>query len=382
VPPEPGPIFVGGTGRSGTTLVARLIAADERFALVPVELQLHAAPGGLADALAGRVSFAWLLPRLRGHWYARPAPGGGKRGLEGVCPRPRYDALVDALEAEWDAGPAAAAARFVEEVAGVSSPWVEMTPYNLRAAPGLAAMFPGARFVHATRSGLDTAASYREHGWAPDDVFDCLLWWADRLAEAARGAAAVAGRVEVVDLADLADDHDEVLARLAALLGAVGTDPVKRVGTDPVKRVGTDRVKRVGTDPVKRVGTDPVKRVGTDPVKRVGTDPGEVAVRWRAWAAAEIAPRRAAVGRWRERVPTADHARLVALYRRVVQRLERAGVAAPRDDLAAGELRSGLATRAWVTWRVVRWRAVAHRRWSWRRARWREPVARLLGRRR
>ena len=342
MPPEPGPIFVGGTGRSGTTLVARLIAADERFALVPVELQLHAAPGGLADALAGRVSFAWLLPRLRGHWYARPAPGGGKRGLEGVCPRPRYDALVDALEAEWDAGPAAAAARFVEEVAGVSSPWVEMTPYNLRAAPGLAAMFPGARFVHATRSGLDTAASYREHGWAPDDVFDCLLWWADRLAEAARGAAAVAGRVEVVDLADLADDHDEVLARLAALLGAVGTDPVKRVGTDP----------------------------------------GEVAVRWRAWAAAEIAPRRAAVGRWRERVPTADHARLVALYRRVVQRLERAGVAAPRDDLAAGELRSGLATRAWVTWRVVRWRAVAHRRWSWRRARWREPVARLLGRRR
>jgi cytidylate kinase len=48
------PIFVGGTGRSGTTIVARLLAEQPGYMLIPIELRVHAAPGGLSDLLERR----------------------------------------------------------------------------------------------------------------------------------------------------------------------------------------------------------------------------------------------------------------------------------------------------------------------------------------
>ena len=46
-------VFVGGTGRSGTTVTGRIIAAHPRLALIKVESKFISARGGLCDLALG-----------------------------------------------------------------------------------------------------------------------------------------------------------------------------------------------------------------------------------------------------------------------------------------------------------------------------------------
>lgn len=333
------PIFVGGTGRSGTTIVARLIGAHPRYHLVPIELQVHAAPGGLSDAVTGAVSLEWLLPHLGRYWFSHPAPGGGARGLVRICSRERYDDLLAHLQGRFVRDPAAAAALFVTglveplQARAGKEQWVEMTPLNIEFSPVLARAFPGARFVHATRSGLDTAASLQARTWAPDDPCDCLLFWHERLRRASLAARSLpSGRLVTLDLAQFGGSErarEDALARLVDFVGG---------GAEPM----------------------------------------------RAFLEDEIRASQARPGSWRERIEPAEHERFVALYRRLVADLRRSGVVPPSDDLGSGELRSGRGRRsllaAWTRYRIARWKLWDRRAWAWRRPRWRRVVSRLPGR--
>ncbi len=76
--PEPAPIlFVGGTGRSGTHVVSKILGNHSSYRKVPNEARFHTDPGGYPDVLAGRTGPDLFVYRLRHHWYrnfeARPA---------------------------------------------------------------------------------------------------------------------------------------------------------------------------------------------------------------------------------------------------------------------------------------------------------------------
>ncbi len=145
------PIFVGGTGRSGTTIVGRLLAEQHGYVLVPIELRVHAAPGGLAD-LEGKVEVEWFIARLYDFWYERPSASGQPTGLVGICPRACFDRAVQEFAEAFTIDPLAAAATLVHRVvapvlqdAGAAA-WVEMTPHNAAAATTLARVFPTGAF--------------------------------------------------------------------------------------------------------------------------------------------------------------------------------------------------------------------------------------------
>src|SRR5436190_6294998 len=61
-------VFVGGTGRSGTHVVARFLGRHNKIAAIPVECRFHTEPGGFPGLLAGEVSKEKFIRRMGGFW--------------------------------------------------------------------------------------------------------------------------------------------------------------------------------------------------------------------------------------------------------------------------------------------------------------------------
>lgn len=219
-----GVIFVGGSGRSGTSLIAKLLAAHPTIDLVPRELRVHSDPGGLTDWLAGRVAGPWLERRMRGYWMTRTSPTGDDRSLLRFCAdREEYLAAVDRFSTQCTQDREAAARGFIEDLVSSScvggTAWVEMSPPNAAALGGLQRLFPDARFIHAVRGGLDVAASLLRMAWAPDAPCDCLMFWADRVVDGARAAQETpSAQHAIVHMEDLVGDPGGTLGALCEAL--------------------------------------------------------------------------------------------------------------------------------------------------------------------
>ena len=51
-----GPVFIGGTGRSGTHAIASLLGRHSQLADVPIEARFHCNKRGMPDLLEGRIT--------------------------------------------------------------------------------------------------------------------------------------------------------------------------------------------------------------------------------------------------------------------------------------------------------------------------------------
>lgn len=221
-----GPIFVGGTGRSGTHAMAFLLNEHPTYWMIPGETRLQAEPRGLPGLIEGRASLDKVCKLLRGRYFSRTTPEKKKRGLHraGVT-RPQLEAAVDALEADFQAAdPMSSTATFLRalfdplaEAAGAEQ-WVEQTPPNVEYAALHQRMFANAGTIHIVRDGRDVAASVARLPWGPTTMLEGLEWWAEhlRVAEAAVGDPA---RVHVVGFESLViEDRDAEYTRLLEFL--------------------------------------------------------------------------------------------------------------------------------------------------------------------
>ena len=186
------PIFIGGTGRSGTTILANI-------------LQCHSKIFGLQQASSGSMegrfitSANGLLPTLLsdspaekikifeeqflGKWYreetfkgnGEPTHIGLSRYISDIAP---LEKLTTALKKKIQGTESTedrlqAGKRFIEEVfvlaASTSkvSRIVEKTPANILYIPELTSMFPKSKFIHIYRDGRDVAASILEKEFWP-----------------------------------------------------------------------------------------------------------------------------------------------------------------------------------------------------------------------
>src|SRR5919108_1520126 len=114
-PAGPPPIvFVGGTGRSGTHVVAKMLGRHSFYRNINNEVRFHCNPRGYPDLLAGRVSLEDFLKKLRKFWWYRVkagefapalvpklAMGREVRGLHKLVPEERFDHAVDAFESAY-----------------------------------------------------------------------------------------------------------------------------------------------------------------------------------------------------------------------------------------------------------------------------------------
>ena len=196
-------VFVGGTGRSGTHLVAKLIGRHAEFENVPIEVRFHADRGGFPDLLAGDVTKEKFLRRLRGFWWKRYRGGGrppdvlpwlalGRepRGLHKFVPEEAFEAATAAFEQRFDAEPETACRELFDALLRPLAEregkpgLVEMSCATTVAAPALARIFPEALFVHVVRDGRDASASRVRQGRGllyPRTRVQGVRWWENRV---------------------------------------------------------------------------------------------------------------------------------------------------------------------------------------------------------
>ena len=284
------PVLVGGTGRSGSTIVGQMLDHHPALTLTrPMEVRFIAGNDGLADALATAtrkpgspraVAAAELaVDRLLNRWFERTP----EVGLHQSMSREDVERWTHQYLVDMQQDPLAATRELTQQIMTRiaerldASRLVDTTPANARKADRLEPIYPESVVIVVTRDGRDVAASFVSQSFGPDDVFEALTQWEQRTARIHSAVeASRPGRVLTIELMDLVvNDRPGSLSWLCDFIG-------------------------------------------------VPVDAGMV-----AWFDANVTPDGAHPGRWRRDFDADTCQRIDDAYAGAVERLRAAGVAVP-----------------------------------------------------
>lgn len=258
--------FVGGTGRSGTHVVSRLLASHGKLQLIPVECRFHVEDRGFPGLLAGTTTKRAFLRRLRGFWW-RGFQTNRMRGMYRFVPRERFEEAVATFDEGFEDDPVRAC-RFLfwdllwpADAEGEVSGIVEQSCDTIAQAATLRRLFPEAAFVHVVRDGRDASASRvsQTRGLIrPRTRAQGLEWWEARLRSMDAGARTVpAGQLAEVSLDELLAGPSEMLERI---FDVVNLSPGRRVRGFFENRMSLDDANaerwREGISDARRVQLD------------------------------------------------------------------------------------------------------------------------------
>lgn len=229
------PIFTGGTGRSGTTVLGTLLGKHSQvWATLPRELRFLTDRFGLLDLTIGGTTTSLLpsaikerlfLRRLNGEWWYRVGPDGHERGLHrGLLPHDFERAQQLFRESEENRTERARLLIGMVDQAALSngaSMWVDTSPANAMNASRLISLLSNALVIHVIRDGRDACASVVSRKWGPDDPLSALNWWRKRMLLSHRGiSSAPKEQTMSLILEDLlANDRDKSYKDLLRFLG-------------------------------------------------------------------------------------------------------------------------------------------------------------------
>jgi hypothetical protein len=210
------PLFVGGSGRSGTTIAINLLNNHSQIhSSLPREIKYLTSRFGLIDLVYGRPIgleegfegfrnnlVARVLPivgrskvglfekNMQGQWWSEVGKKGKQRGLaQGITKQSLDEAQILFIENFRNQPVDAAQSLFYQlsssqiKQTGVKY-FADSTPVNMMQANYLYRLFPEARFVNMVRDGRDVAFSVAAEKWGPNDPFKALDWWANRVLRA------------------------------------------------------------------------------------------------------------------------------------------------------------------------------------------------------
>lgn len=175
------PLFVIGSGRSGNTLVRRILVASDQIYIPPETFVL----GELIElwprtALLSWRERVWLFCahfEKHHHWPTFGLPNLDEFAIEAQRLRPRK--LRPLMEAFFF--------YLARQSGSKADRWGDKTPWNTHHLPSIGQMFPRARYLWLVRDGRDVALSYRGSGLIAD-FGDAARRWCDANAACARFA--------------------------------------------------------------------------------------------------------------------------------------------------------------------------------------------------
>jgi len=207
------PVFVGGTGRSGSTIVGDLLDHHPAITVtIPMEVRFITGNNGIADALAkagkpaGLKAAELAVDRIHNRWFFRTE----NVGLHTSMSREFVTETTDRYLAHFENSPQHASQVLVysimEKVAlGCDAErWVDTTPANARKANLITPIYPQHKVIVMVRDGRDVAASFVHQDFGPSDVFEAVALWEKRMIKSDHAVKrCAAGVVLTLDLQDL-----------------------------------------------------------------------------------------------------------------------------------------------------------------------------------
>ena len=207
------PVFIGGTGRSGTTILLNLLNRHPDFhASMPREIKYLTSRHGLVDLaltrplaieenlkakrnnliarvlpLLGRSKLSLFEKEVLGPWWSETGKKGNVRGLVQGITREELVQEFERFKVGYEVDRITASRALFESLSraqmkdGVTRYFGDSTPVNIMQADLINMLLPRSKFIHVIRDGRDVASSVVKEKWGPSEHFAALDWWKKRI---------------------------------------------------------------------------------------------------------------------------------------------------------------------------------------------------------
>ena len=242
------PIFVGGTGRSGTTVLGELLGTHPHiYTSNPIEIKFLANRGGLLDVVFGHLNeevkelplisfFNYrtrkkrqdreyrfhskildeMVENIWAKWWRIDAPPPHGPGLIAGITEKQLQLLLHRYRNGFKADRVKRARKFMRRFLQYQHRyqrelyWVETTPMNISNAERLYKLFPQALFINMVREPKDVISSLLTKNWGPETPMEGLDWIERRLINDQAALACVPKSQQLtISLEDLVIDARE-----------------------------------------------------------------------------------------------------------------------------------------------------------------------------
>jgi hypothetical protein len=213
------PVFIGGTGRSGTTVLGDLLNEHSQVRTSnPTEIKFLANRGGFLDVVFGsmnsqlenrekisifhyrtyrqraqkdllqrRERFEEFSEKLWLKWWQIDAPAPHGPGLHAGIEKHDLQEILNDYSRSIKKNPVREAKKFMASFMGAQKDhkgekyWAETTPMNISYAHRLIKLFPEAKFIVIRRDPRDVIASLLTKDWGPNSPLEGVEWIESRL---------------------------------------------------------------------------------------------------------------------------------------------------------------------------------------------------------